>query len=52
MGPDLTGSNRGDVDYTLQNMVDEGPIKTLHDAASLLDLQETIIHPAEHMWGS
>ena len=37
---------------TLQNMVDEGPIKTLDDAASLLDLQETIIHPAEHMWGS
>jgi hypothetical protein len=36
----------------LQTMVDEGRAKTLEDAASILDLQETIIHPAEHMWGS
>jgi hypothetical protein len=36
----------------LQTMVDEGKAKALDDAASILDLQETIIHPAEHMWGS
>lgn len=36
----------------LQTMVDEGHAKTLDGAASILDLQETIIHPAEHMWGS
>jgi hypothetical protein len=36
----------------LQTMVDEGHAKALADAASILDLQETIIHPAEHMWGS
>jgi hypothetical protein len=33
-------------------MVDEGHARTLDDAASILDLQETIIHPSEHMWGS
>jgi hypothetical protein len=36
----------------LQNMVDEGHAKALDEAASILDLQETIIHPREHMWGS
>ena len=36
----------------LQTMVDEGHAKTLDDAASILDLQEIIIHPAEHMWGT
>jgi hypothetical protein len=36
----------------LQTMVDEGHAKTLDGAASILDLQETIIHPAEHMRGS
>ena len=36
----------------LQTMVDEGHAKTLDGAASILDLQETNIHPAEHMWGS
>ena len=36
----------------LQTMVDEGQAKTLDEAASILDLQEIIIHPAEHMWGS
>jgi hypothetical protein len=36
----------------LQTMVDEGRAKTLEDAADILDLEETIIHPAEHMWGS
>jgi hypothetical protein len=36
----------------LQTMVDEGQAKSLDEAASILDLQETIIHPAEHMWGS
>ena len=35
----------------LQTMVDEGQAKTLDEAASILDLQETIIHPPEHMWG-
>ena len=36
----------------LQAMVDERQAKTLDEAASILDLQETIIHPPEHMWGS
>ena len=36
----------------LQTMVDERQAKTLDEAASILDLQETIIHPPEHMWGS
>jgi hypothetical protein len=36
----------------LQTMVDEGRAKALDHAASILDLQETIIHPREHMWGS
>ena len=35
----------------LQTMVDEGHAKALEDAASILDLQEIIIHPPEHMWG-
>jgi len=36
----------------LQTMVDDGQVNALKDAAAILDLQETIIHPAEHMWGS
>ena len=36
----------------LQTMVDEGRATTLAEAANILDLQETIIHPPEHMWGS
>ena len=36
----------------LQTMVDEGQAKTLDEAASILDLQETIIHPPEHLRGS
>ena len=36
----------------LQTMVDEGQAKTLDEAASILDLQETIIHPPEHMRGA
>ena len=36
----------------LQKMVDEGQAPTLDDAASILDLQETVIHPAEHLRGS
>ena len=35
----------------LQTMVDEGHAPTLAAAASILDFQETVIHPAEHMWG-
>jgi len=37
---------------TLLTMVDEGKARTLKEAASILDLEETIIHPAEHMWGT
>ena len=36
----------------LQTMVNDGQANALADAASILDLQETIIHPAEHMWGN
>jgi cobalamin biosynthesis protein CbiG len=36
----------------LQTMVEEGHAKVLDEAASILDLQETIIHPPEHMRGS
>jgi hypothetical protein len=35
----------------LQTMVAEGQAKALGEAASILDLQEIIIHPREHMWG-
>jgi len=37
---------------TLRAMIDEGRAKSLDEAASILDLQETMIHPREHMWGS
>ena len=37
---------------TLQTMVDEGKAKSMKEAASILDLEETIHHPAEHMWGT
>jgi len=36
----------------LQTMVDDGHAEALDDAASILDLQEIIIHPREHMWGT
>ena len=36
----------------LEAMVDDRQANTLDEAASILDLQETIIHPPEHMWGS
>ena len=36
----------------LEAMVDDHQAKSLDEAASILDLQETIIHPPEHMWGS
>ncbi len=36
----------------LRTMIDEGKATTLDNAASILDLQETIIHSREHMWGS
>ena len=36
----------------LQTMVDDGQAKALDEAATILDLQEIIIHPPEHMWGS
>jgi hypothetical protein len=36
----------------LQAMVEERQAKTLDEAASILDLQEIIIHPPEHMRGS
>ena len=35
----------------LQDMVDEGQAKTLEHAAQLLDWQETVIDPDEHMYG-
>ena len=35
----------------LQTMVDDGHARVLDDAAAILDLQESIIHPPEHMWG-
>ena len=35
----------------LQEMVDKGQAPTLDAAASILDLQETVIHPPEHMQG-
>jgi len=37
---------------TLQAMIDDGKVESLSEAASILDLEETIIHPPEHMWGS
>jgi len=36
----------------LQSMVAEGHANDPDEAASILDLQEIIIHPREHMWGS
>ncbi len=35
----------------LQKMVTEGQVGTLEDAAHLLDWQETVIDPDEHMYG-
>jgi hypothetical protein len=35
----------------LQNMVDEGQAESLERAAELLDWQETVIDPLEHMYG-
>ena len=36
----------------LQSMVAEGHGNNPDEAASILDLQEIIMHPREHMWGS
>ncbi len=35
----------------LQQMVDEGEADSLEKAAELLDWQETVIDPDEHMYG-
>jgi hypothetical protein len=35
----------------LQKMVDEGQVETLERAALLLDWQESVIDPDEHMYG-
>lgn len=35
----------------LQRMVDEGQAESLERAAQLLDWQETVIDPIEHMYG-
>ena len=35
----------------LQNMVDEGQVENLARAAQLLDWQDTVIDPDEHMYG-
>jgi predicted alpha-1,6-mannanase (GH76 family) len=35
----------------LQTMVDEGQAKNLERAAQLLDWQESVIDPDEHMYG-
>ena len=36
---------------TLQQMVDEGQVESLERAALLLDWQESVIDPDEHMYG-
>lgn len=35
----------------LQTMVDEGQVENLERAAQLLDWQESVIDPDEHMYG-
>lgn len=35
----------------LQKMIEEGEAETLEKAAQLLDWQETVIDPDEHMYG-
>jgi len=35
----------------LETMVSDGQAETLEAAAALLDWQETVIHPDEHMYG-
>ncbi len=35
----------------LQKMIDDGEAETLEKAAQLLDWQETVIDPDEHMYG-
>ena len=35
----------------LQNMVDDGEAENLERAAQRLDWQETVIDPADHMYG-
>jgi len=35
----------------LQTMVDEGQVDNLERAAQLLDWQDTVINPDEHMYG-
>lgn len=35
----------------LQEMINDGQAKTLKQAAEMLDWQETVIDPSEHMYG-
>lgn len=36
---------------TLQQLIDDGTVDTLEAAARLLDWQESVIDPTEHMYG-
>lgn len=36
---------------TLQDMVDAGQVDSIETAAKMLDWQDGVIDPAEHMWG-
>lgn len=36
---------------TLQQVVDDGKVATLEEAARLLDWQDTVIDPLEHFYG-
>ncbi len=40
IGPDLTGSNRGDLDYILQNMVDPNAVIPNEYRASVIDTKD------------
>ena len=36
---------------TLKDMVDSGQVDSVETAAKMLDWQDSIIDPEEHMWG-
>ncbi len=36
---------------TLQDMVDAGQVDTIETAAKMLDWQDGVMDPPEHMWG-
>jgi hypothetical protein len=36
---------------TLQDMVDSGQVDSVETAAKMLDWQDGVIDPGEHMWG-